>query len=164
MEAYLHGVSTRKVDDPVRGRWARTRGSPRARCHGSAPTWTPRWPGFATAAWPGGRSPPAVSQHPAVLRRSGLACSWPSGRRVLDHRTTLGDGIVAANTDGAASGGKGSGAPIDATGRRWQHRLAAQGSGRRSGRVVAVPNRGALAADLPIVVERPTSSREQESA
>jgi transposase-like protein len=41
MEAYLHGVSTRKVDDLV-ARWAPTRASPSPRCPGSAPTWMPR--------------------------------------------------------------------------------------------------------------------------
>ena len=39
MEAYLHGVSTRKVDDLVRALGADT-GITRARSAGSAPTWT----------------------------------------------------------------------------------------------------------------------------
>jgi DNA-binding transcriptional ArsR family regulator len=47
-----------------------------------------------------GQSPPAVSQHLSVLRRSGLATSWRSGRRVLYRRTTLADSIVAANSVG----------------------------------------------------------------
>src|SRR4051812_45550440 len=51
MEAYLHGVSTRKVDDLVRALGADT-GISKARCPGSAPTWTPRSPPSATAAWP----------------------------------------------------------------------------------------------------------------
>ena len=50
-----------------------------------------------------GQSPPAVSQHLAVLRRSGLASSWRSGRRVLYCRTALADSIVAANAGSAAS-------------------------------------------------------------
>src|SRR5262245_45153371 len=50
-----------------------------------------------------GQSPPAVSQHLAVLRRSGLANSWRSGRRVLYCRTALADSIVAANAGTAAS-------------------------------------------------------------
>jgi len=50
-----------------------------------------------------GQSPPAVSQHLAVLRRSGLASSWRSGRRVLYCRTALADSIVAANAGTAAS-------------------------------------------------------------
>jgi DNA-binding transcriptional ArsR family regulator len=45
-----------------------------------------------------GLSPPAVSQHLAILRRSGLVTSWRSGRRVLYRRTALADSIVAANT------------------------------------------------------------------
>jgi DNA-binding transcriptional ArsR family regulator len=45
-----------------------------------------------------GLSPPAVSQHLAILRRSGLAISWRSGRRVLYRRSALADSIVAANT------------------------------------------------------------------
>ena len=41
MEAYVHGVSTRKVDDLVQALGVGA-GSPRARCRGSAPTSTPR--------------------------------------------------------------------------------------------------------------------------
>ncbi len=43
MEAYVHGVSTRSVDDLVKARSrpsARTRASPRARSRGSARNWT----------------------------------------------------------------------------------------------------------------------------
>ena len=56
MEAYLHGVSTRKVDDLVKALGA-TPVSPRARCRGSAPTSTRRWARSATAAWPTSPSP-----------------------------------------------------------------------------------------------------------
>jgi DNA-binding transcriptional ArsR family regulator len=45
-----------------------------------------------------GLSAPAVSQHLGILRRSGLATSWRSGRRVLYRRTALADNIVLANT------------------------------------------------------------------
>jgi putative transposase len=59
MEAYVHGVSTRAVDDLVVAMGGR--GSPRARCHGSVPAWT-RWlarsgpggwttPSFRTSFW-----------------------------------------------------------------------------------------------------------------
>jgi DNA-binding transcriptional ArsR family regulator len=41
-----------------------------------------------------GQSPPAVSQHLAVLRRSGLVTSWRSGRSVLYKRTALAGSIV----------------------------------------------------------------------
>jgi putative transposase len=56
MEAYLHGTSTRKVDDLVKA-LARTAGSPNRRCRGSAPTWTPRCPCSGTGRWPRWRSP-----------------------------------------------------------------------------------------------------------
>jgi DNA-binding transcriptional ArsR family regulator len=49
-----------------------------------------------------GQSPPAVSQHLTVLRRSGLVVSWRSGRSVLYRRTTLGTSVVEAS--GAATG------------------------------------------------------------
>lgn len=41
------------------------------------------------------QSPPSVSFHLSVLRRSGLVASWRSGRRVLYRRTPLADGLVA---------------------------------------------------------------------
>jgi DNA-binding transcriptional ArsR family regulator len=43
-----------------------------------------------------GQSPASVSQHLAVLRRSGLVTSWRAGRSVLYRRTALADSIVAA--------------------------------------------------------------------
>jgi DNA-binding transcriptional ArsR family regulator len=52
-----------------------------------------------------GLSPPAVSQHLAILRRSGLATSWRSGRRVLYRRSALADSIIAANTAPQATTG-----------------------------------------------------------
>src|SRR5882757_9067902 len=44
-----------------------------------------------------GQSSAAVSEHLAVLRRSGLVTSWRSGRRVLYQRTPLATSIVAAS-------------------------------------------------------------------
>jgi len=44
-----------------------------------------------------GQSPPAVSQHLSVLRRSGLVTSWRSGRSVLYGRTPLATSIVEAS-------------------------------------------------------------------
>ncbi|MEH1127805.1 ArsR/SmtB family transcription factor [Micromonospora sp. CPCC 206061] len=44
-----------------------------------------------------GQSPPSVSFHLSVLRRSGLVTSWRSGRRVVYRRTQLADGLVAAS-------------------------------------------------------------------
>jgi DNA-binding transcriptional ArsR family regulator len=43
-----------------------------------------------------GQSPPSVSQHLSVLRRSALVVSWRSGRKVLYQRTALGDSVVEA--------------------------------------------------------------------
>lgn len=45
-----------------------------------------------------GQSPPAVSQHLSVLRRSALVVSWRSGRTVLYQWTALGASIVEAAT------------------------------------------------------------------
>jgi len=45
-----------------------------------------------------GLSPPAVSAHLSVLRRSGLVTSWRSGRRVLNQRTPLATSIIAASS------------------------------------------------------------------
>jgi DNA-binding transcriptional ArsR family regulator len=50
-----------------------------------------------------GQSPPAVSQHLAVLRRSGLVTSWRNGRSVLYRRTPLATSVVEAHQSGAAS-------------------------------------------------------------
>jgi len=44
-----------------------------------------------------GQSPPAVSAHLSILRRSGLVTSWRSGRRVLYQQTPLAASIVAAS-------------------------------------------------------------------
>src|SRR5215467_12754320 len=54
MEAYLHGTSTRKVDDLVKAPGADS-GISKAKCRGSAPTWTPRWRRSGTGPWPGSR-------------------------------------------------------------------------------------------------------------
>jgi DNA-binding transcriptional ArsR family regulator len=44
-----------------------------------------------------GQSPPAVSQHLSVLRRSGLVASWRSGRSVMYRRTALATSIIEAS-------------------------------------------------------------------
>lgn len=44
------------------------------------------------------QSPPAISAHLSVLRRSGLATSWRSGRRVLYQQTPLATSIITAST------------------------------------------------------------------
>jgi DNA-binding transcriptional ArsR family regulator len=43
------------------------------------------------------QSPPSVSQHLSVLRRSALVISWRSGRKVLYRRTDLGASVVEAS-------------------------------------------------------------------
>jgi DNA-binding transcriptional ArsR family regulator len=48
------------------------------------------------------QSPPSVSFHLSVLRRSGLVRSWRAGRRVLYQRTQLADGLVAAGSPGSS--------------------------------------------------------------
>lgn len=47
-----------------------------------------------------GQSPPSVSFHLSVLRRSGLVSSWRSGRRVLYQRTQLAEGLLAGTGHG----------------------------------------------------------------
>ena len=64
MEAYLHGTSTRKVDDLVRPS-APIAGSPKARCPGSARTSTPRSPPSATGRWVSSASLCVPRCHPA---------------------------------------------------------------------------------------------------
>ncbi|MGH3716675.1 MAG: DUF5937 family protein [Micromonosporaceae bacterium] len=54
-----------------------------------------------------GLSPPTVSSHLAILRRSGLVTSWRSGRRVLYRRTPVATTIVAACGYHAGSTGLG---------------------------------------------------------
>jgi DNA-binding transcriptional ArsR family regulator len=55
-----------------------------------------------------GQSPPAVSQHLAVLRRSGLVISWRAGRSVMYRRTPLGTSVVEADGTTIAETGNGS--------------------------------------------------------
>lgn len=53
-----------------------------------------------------GLTPPTVSSHLAILRRSGLVTCWRSGRRVLYQRTGVASTIVAAcGYDNGVSGG-----------------------------------------------------------
>jgi transposase-like protein len=51
MEAYVHGTSTRKVDDLVKA-WASTAASPRVRSAGSGASWTARSRRSGPARWP----------------------------------------------------------------------------------------------------------------
>jgi DNA-binding transcriptional ArsR family regulator len=51
-----------------------------------------------------GQSPPSISQHLSVLRRSGLVISWRSGRSVLYRRTALAGSIVEASGSSAVAG------------------------------------------------------------
>jgi transposase-like protein len=67
MEAYLHGVSTRKVDDWSE-RWEPTPASPRARSPGSALISTPRSARSATAAWLSSSSRMCSSTRPTARR------------------------------------------------------------------------------------------------
>ncbi len=63
MEAYVHGVSTRKVDDLV-GALGAGAGSPRARSAASAPASTRRWPPSGIARWPTSSSPTCSATPP----------------------------------------------------------------------------------------------------
>jgi DNA-binding transcriptional ArsR family regulator len=49
-----------------------------------------------------GQSPGTVSQHLSILRDSGMATSWRSGRNVLYRQTPLAASVIAANTPYAA--------------------------------------------------------------
>jgi putative transposase len=68
MEAYLHGVSTRKVDDLVKALGADT-GSASPRCRGSAPTSTKRSGRSGTGPWP--RSPTRMCSSMPPTARPG---------------------------------------------------------------------------------------------
>jgi putative transposase len=86
MEAYLHGVSTRKVDDLVRA-WAPTAASPRARSAASAPTWTARSQHSGTGRWPA-RSFPRLRRRDLVQGQATAASSprrwsWPPGSAAM---------------------------------------------------------------------------------
>ena len=83
MEAYVHGVSTRKVDDLVAALGA-TSVSRSPRCPASAPNWTPTWPPFGPAR-SGRWSSPTCSPTPPSSRAGWKARScpgpwwWPPG-------------------------------------------------------------------------------------
>ena len=78
MEAYVHGTSTRKVDDLVRALGSRP-GSPSWRSAGSAPSWTPRWRRSARGRC---RTPPS-RQCPGFVRDSRVTrYSRPGGTEV----------------------------------------------------------------------------------
>ena len=51
MQAYVHGTSTRKVDDLVKALGVEA-ASPSRRSPGSAPSWTPRSPTSGLVRWP----------------------------------------------------------------------------------------------------------------
>jgi hypothetical protein len=83
MEAFVHGVSTRKVDDLVRALGIDA-GVPRARSLASAPSSTPRWASSANAAWTTSSSPTYSSTPPTSRPMRGPGWSprpswWPRG-------------------------------------------------------------------------------------
>ena len=84
MEAYLHGVSTRKVDDLVR-RLAPTAASARARLAASAPTSTMRWRRSGTAPCRPGL---------ADARLDATYCKARVNRRVVAQAVVVATGIV----------------------------------------------------------------------
>jgi putative transposase len=56
MEAYVHGTSTRKVDDLVKALGVDA-GISKSEAAGSAGSWTPRWPPSGPGRWP---TPPSL--------------------------------------------------------------------------------------------------------
>jgi Transposase, Mutator family len=77
MEAYVHGTSTRKVDDLVKA-WAWTPGSPSPRCPGSAPSWMARSPASGRVRWP---TPPSrMCSWTRPTSRPGSMGGWSPGQ------------------------------------------------------------------------------------
>ena len=72
MQAYVEGVSTRRVDDWW-SRWVAP-GCPRARCPGSAPDSTARWPRGGPAHWTTSRSRMCSLMPPTA--RPGSTAGW----------------------------------------------------------------------------------------
>jgi putative transposase len=72
MEAYVHGTSTRKVDDLVKALGVDA-GISKSESAGSAGSWTPRWPPSGPARWPTPPSP-LCSWMPPTSR-----LLWPAG-------------------------------------------------------------------------------------
>lgn len=77
MQAWVEGVSTRKVDDLVAALGVES-GTARARCPGSAPSWTPRSTPGAPAPWTTSRSPTCSWTPPTA--RPACAAGWCPGR------------------------------------------------------------------------------------
>ena len=77
MEAYVHGTSTRKVDDLVKALGV-TPGSPSPRSPGSAPSWTARWPPSAAGRC---RTPPSpMCSWTPPMSKPGWTAGWCRGR------------------------------------------------------------------------------------
>jgi putative transposase len=77
MEAYVHGVSTRKVDDLVKALGVES-GISSPRSPGSAPSWTARWPPSGPGRWP-----PPPSRRSSWTRPTSMPGStggWCPGR------------------------------------------------------------------------------------
>jgi transposase-like protein len=97
MEAYLHGVSTRKVDDLVRP-LVPTAASPSRKSRGSAPTSTAKWRRSGTAPWPARPSPmcswtPPTARPESTAEWSPRRWWWPQGWA----------GMAAARSSGSPS-------------------------------------------------------------
>ncbi len=84
MEAYVHGVSTRKVDDLVAALGATSGISKSRGVAGSARPWMPRWPRSGPGRWAMSSSPtcsstPPISRVASAAKSSPAPSWWPPG-------------------------------------------------------------------------------------
>ena len=168
MEAYVHGVSTRKVDDLVKALGAAA-GSPSRRCRGSVPSSTAIWRRSAPAGWRAGS--PTCSPMPPTSRPEPGAGSSPGRWWSPPVPAPTGPARCWASTSATAktepSGGRSSGrsGPGDCPGCSWSSATTTSASKLPSQRCSSAPtgcNAGPISCATPWPGSpraRPRSSR-----